>query len=397
MPTMKAVAAVSLAGVGLIVVTVVGCGGSSPASNDGPAGGSPAAAPSLLGVRYSCQADGAPQAASIHGIEAASGLPNAGIGQSIAGSGGTPIFGPANGTTRSLHMAVFEGSSRMALQTHAVDVMGKLRLLGATSMPEGTSAFPVAVDRTGRFLVVGRAPLAPPGLFEVAVYRVDGGGAPQFVSAATVPGDIFVFSLAIAPSGRFVYGHGFGSCCPSLVAFSLNPETGAIQAVPGSPFPQTGSFAMALHPTGRFLYTVEGFSSDSITLSNVDTNSGVPSRVRSFPSGFAFNMTVDPSGRFLYAVGSVGAVSAFAVDQATGALSRLSDAPLAADEAGSSVAVDSSGRYLYVRASSQPHVPTRARVVAYRIDATTGGLSALAGFPSIPAGAGCPWEVTTSP
>jgi hypothetical protein len=38
-----------------------------------------------------------------------------------------------------------------------------------------------------------------------------------------------------------------------------------------------------------------------------------------------------------------------------------------------------------------------ARVVAYRIDATTGGLSALAGFPSIPAGAGCPWEVTTGP
>jgi hypothetical protein len=60
------------------------------------------------------------------------------------------------------------------------------------------------------------------------------------------------------------------------------------------------------------------------------------------------------------------------------------------------VSIDSSGRYLYVRVSSQPHVAPRARLLAYRIE-TTGALSPLSGFPSNPAGAGCPLKVTTSP
>jgi 6-phosphogluconolactonase (cycloisomerase 2 family) len=369
------------------------CGGAPPTMNSPNAGTSPA----FLGVSYNCLTEGAPSSASIHGVDAASGLPAAGIGQNISGNYSPPVFSAANGATRYVHFAAYEGANQVALQTHSVDARGAMRLLGSTLLPAGTGAFPIVLDRSGRFLVTGRIPLAEGGPFGAAVYRVDGGGAPQLVSSASVPADIFMFTLAIAPSGRFVYGHGFGSCCPSLVAFSLNPDTGALAAVPGSPFAQTGSFAMALHPTGRFLYTIEGFASDSIALSNVDATSGVPSRVRGFPSPFLFEMTIDPSGRFLYGVGATGAITAYAVDTATGSLSRLPDTPLPSDEAGSALSVDSSGSYLYVRASSQPHVAARARLLAYRLDAQTGALSPLSGFPSNPAGAGCPSKVTTSP
>ena len=372
------------------------CGGTtpSPTANDSPNAGT---SPAFLGVSYNCLTEGAPSSASIHGIDAASGLPAVGIGQNISGNYSPPVFGPANGATRYVHLAAYEGANQVVLQTHSVDARGAMRLLGSTPLPAGTGAFPMVLDRTGRFLITGRIPLTEGGPFSAAVYRVDGGGAPQLVSSASVPSDIFMFTLAIAPSGRYVYGHGFGSCCPSLVAFSLNPDTGALTVVPGSPFAQTGSFAMTMHPTGRFLYTIEGFASDSIALSNVDATTGVPSRARGFSSPFLYEMTIDPSGRFLYGVGARGAITAYAVDTATGSLSRLADTPLPSDEAGGSLSIDSSGRYLYVRVSSQPHVPTRARLLAYRLDAQTGALSPLSGFPSNPAGACCPLKVMASP
>ncbi len=59
--------------------------------------------------------------------------------------------------------------------------------------------------------------------------------------------------LAVPLPAQFVYVANLNG--PSISAYSLNPKTGVLAAVPGSPF-ATGAnpFSLAPHPSNRFLY-----------------------------------------------------------------------------------------------------------------------------------------------
>lgn len=77
--------------------------------------------------------------------------------------------------------------------------------------------------------------------------------------------------IAIAPSGRFVYGSNRGH--DSIVTFSVNPKNGWLKAVSWQPSRGTGPRFFAVDPAQRFLY-VANENSDSIVPFRIDAVSG---------------------------------------------------------------------------------------------------------------------------
>src|SRR5580700_7886131 len=82
----------------------------------------------------------------------------------------------------------------------------------------------------------------------------------------------FSWALLAAPlPAQFVYVANKNS--DNISAYSLNPKTGVLTALSGSPFSNgAGPFSLALHPSSTFLYvtnltanTVSGYSIDATT------------------------------------------------------------------------------------------------------------------------------------
>jgi 6-phosphogluconolactonase (cycloisomerase 2 family) len=223
---------------------------------------------------------------------------------------------------------------------------------------------------------------------------------------------------------KFVYVANEGS--NDISAFAVNVETGALTEVPGSPFAAgTGPSALALYanidlyvanagsntisvfaidattgaltplspatyatgqgpssltvdPTSRFLYVANSGGSNDISAFVIASDgsggltpmAGSPFAAGANPLGLAFGA----SGKFLYTANTGGAnprISGFAVDS-SGALTALSGSPFPA-AVNHSIAADGTGAYLYATSG--------AGVLGYRIDATSGSLTSLPGFP----------------
>lgn len=78
--------------------------------------------------------------------------------------------------------------------------------------------------------------------------------------------------LAISASGKFLYvaNHGSGNIC----VFVIDPATGRLGSVPGSPFDAGGrAWALAVEPNGDILSAID-FMSSSVTEFHLDTASG---------------------------------------------------------------------------------------------------------------------------
>jgi len=86
------------------------------------------------------------------------------------------------------------------------------------------------------------------------------------------------------------------------------------------------------------------------------------------------SVTVDPSGKFVYAANTNGTVSAYIIDQITGALTDLG-APVSAGEYPTSVTVDPSGKYAYAADT------IGGAIFSYAIEAT-GALGVGTSFPA---------------
>jgi 6-phosphogluconolactonase (cycloisomerase 2 family) len=102
-------------------------------------------------------------------------------------------------------------------------------------------------------------------------------------------------------------------------------------------------------------------------------------------------LSADPLGQFLYVANKTSNnVSAFAINQTSGALAALTGSPFALAPATSpqSIAVDLSGRFVYVANG------TTNNVSAFAINQTTGVLSTTVAGSPFPAGLN-PSAITT--
>jgi 6-phosphogluconolactonase len=112
----------------------------------------------------------------------------------------------------------------------------------------------------------------------------------------------------------------------TIQAFTISATTGALTAIPGSPFPTAGADSITSDPAGRFLF-VGNKTTGSVSAFQINSTNGALVAAPNSPF-FAFNLdfaavlAVDGSGTFLYVGQNIPAlpVYEFSIDQTTGAL-----------------------------------------------------------------------------
>ncbi|HLW99400.1 MAG TPA: PKD domain-containing protein [Candidatus Acidoferrales bacterium] len=240
---------------------------------------------------------------------------------------------------------------------------GLLTLKGTTNLNgniSGVSGDLIAFHPSGRFAYV---PTQNPNQLDpfhantISVYEVDSNsGGFNFIESISAqlqnPSAVLVDA-----TGKYLYISGSesadGSSASTITAFAIDPETGSLSSIPGSLVASSTRLhvnEMVAHPSGRFLYAA-GYSLDT----------------------------------------SSAALSVFAIDKPTGALTEIGGSPFAVGLAGSSATsllFDLSGKFAYVLTET----PVSQSDVQENIEALT--LDAATGVPSTNANITIP---TTTP
>ena len=130
------------------------------------------------------------------------------------------------------------GNGSPSLVAYAVNTeTGQLTALPATSF--FGPLFQISIDPYGKFLVIADGS----SLQSYKINRNTGVLTSAGFASASSP-----IALAIHPSGKFVYGIDVNN--NEITALTLNPTTGALTPVAGSPFPTNSQnpFAAAIDP-----------------------------------------------------------------------------------------------------------------------------------------------------
>jgi 6-phosphogluconolactonase (cycloisomerase 2 family) len=289
-----------------------------------------------------------------------------------AGTASISVFSPppGGGISNSLNFAISAGG------------------VGPTAM---------AVDPTGRFAYV--ADEGCPDVFagSVSMYSIDQtNGTLTPVGLPVNSGEFGAIALSVDPSGKFAYvaNWGEGNTSGSVSVFAINQSTGALtssgyERAPCSPPPAPGSCApwsLAMHPSGKFLYVANegGFTPTSVSMYAIDpTNGGLTLIGVVSAEGRATVVAVDPSGKFVYVAdgydnsdGSLGVnLAMYTVDATTGVLT--STGTLIAGVSPVSLSIHPSGKFAYVGISQS------LSLSIYSIDSSTGKLTQTGSIPGI--------------
>ena len=353
-------------------------------------------------------------------------------------SGGSGVVGSANVTsvqvTCNTIAGLFayvtnqgNGSTGASVEGYSVGPTGNLVLLGGLTFNGGLEPFALAADGLGKHVYV--TTINADAVFTFGVSS--GTGVLTQVGPPTAVGS-GPRAIAIHPSGSWLY-----VACPDppagIYGFRVDPTTGALKALPGSPFATLGSrpVGITLDPSGQFAF-VPNNGSENVTVFSVNpltgqlTAVGAPFQAGSAPS-FAY---ADGSGKYLYvlddhddliyayAIASTGAltplsvptfqgvsnplfsavspngkffyvpnwtsggsvpqatVSAFSIDPSSGILSMVSGSPFGAGNGPASVAIDPTGRFAYVPNQFS------GTISGFSLDSGTGGMSPLSTTPA---------------
>ena len=210
-------------------------------------------------------------------------------------------------------------------------------------------------------------------------------------------------SLAISPSGRYLYVTSYGTSGTTIFAFAIAPSDGKLTAVSGT-LPPIGVHTMAsvVAPSGKFLYLANedrNSNTSSVSGFSIDPGSGAlhPIAGSPFAAGTCANdITIDRSNRFLYVAGcaimpergSISVLIGYTINS-NGALSPVANSPFPVGTAGvlaptTSVAVHPSNKFVYAPDSFS------SSIWVFSLDSRSGALSPIAGspfmvgFPNIP-------------
>jgi 6-phosphogluconolactonase len=163
--------------------------------------------------------------------------------------------------------------------------------------------------------------------------------------AVTVGGD--TRDMVIADK-QFLY---FPQGTPSVVqGYSINHTTGALTAIPGSPFPTSGGDTIIADHLGRFIF-ISNSASGEVSAFQIDATTGKLTQSQGSPfTAFnvvsGYNLAVDGASKYLYiSQGNASLPTAgFSFDQSSGALTPIAGSPFSIGVAG--VRAESTGLYL---------------------------------------------------
>ena len=260
---------------------------------------------------------------------------------------------------------------------------GTLALSG-TPTPAGNGPNDAVIDPSGKYLLVtnnfGN---------NVSVYSIDASsGALAEVAGSPFPANSNPAEILITPSGKFVYvtNPGIGM----VTAFSFS--NGVLSQLPTSPVPSgAGALGLAVDGSERFLYVANPaasnpppFSSTTGNVSgfNINPSSGALTPILGSPftatnGNGPSAVTVDPSGRFVYATtpGTSFSVWCFTITPANGQLVAVTNSPFSLTAGGLFALIDPSGNYFYVGSQDANGI------AGYTYDPSTGTPTAIVGSP----------------
>ncbi len=269
------------------------------------------------------------------------------------------------------------GSNTVA--QYSLGAFGSITFNG--TIATGNSPFPLTVDPSGRFLYVS----ARNGIFGFTINQ-SSGLLTAIAGGAALGVGLPLGQIITDPMGRFLF---FGdNCCGSdhIYVYSINPASGVLSAVTGSPFTTTVADNIVADPSGRFLYVAGGTGTGVILACPISAANGAISCSTTQLKTTSFNgIAVEPYGRYAYASagGTSGTVVAYSIDQTNGNLSTVGS-PVAAGNNPGSIAVDTQGQYVYVANYLSNTIS------AYSINPSTGAITEITG-------AGSPFAAGTNP
>jgi 6-phosphogluconolactonase len=210
-------------------------------------------------------------------------------------------------------------------------------------------------------------------------------------------------------SPLFLYVSNLNDSAGGISAYAINQSNGALSPIPGSPFPTgapgsyPGPSAMVVNYGSNFLYVALSGSANAnnqIAAFSIDPTTGrltalpqSPFTTGNDPLQMAFVPVTTGAQGFLYTANiDDDTISAFTADNTTGVLTPVKGSPFAAGTSvwGLSQVLTSSGNFFLYAADPQAET-----VIAYTINGSTGVLTPLQGSPFAAGGAPMLLTITT--
>ena len=258
---------------------------------------------------------------------------------------------------------------------------GALTEILGSPVAAGTAPKALTFDASGAYLYVANN--GSDNLSAYAVSASTGALTPQSTATYTTGSGPSAVSLGNLNSGQFLYVANNGGS-NDISVFSIAAATGALTPVAGSPFAAGGDpHSLVLQPYGPFDYVAEflytaNFNGSSSTISgfSVDPNTGALTALSGSPFSVSVSnsITTDQTGSYLYVTTAAGVVG-YGIDVNTGSLSALAGFPVASGTNAYAVTVDGSNQFLYVANEGA------ASISAYGLNAANGALTAVSGSP----------------
>ncbi len=258
-------------------------------------------------------------------------------------TGSSPNFVTSDPAGAHIYIANFGGNS---ITSFTIDSGGALTSPLIEPTGAGTSPWSVVIHPTGNYAYVANW-----GNNSIGIYTVGTNGSLTFSSSISAPVGPNPNILAIGPSGKHLYVSQFGD--NNIGHYTINMSTGGLTHVlnilnSGAPL------SMVIDPTGRFLYTANGGSADSISIYpiNPDGSLAAESVEVTGPNSAPSSLAIDPAGQYLYSAnGGNNTVSQYTINS-DGSISTIaspiSGVGAAINSLVTAAEVDPSGKYLYV-------------------------------------------------
>lgn len=288
----------------------------------------------------------------------------------------------ADRSGKFLYVSDFENAGIQAFSINAST--GLLAPVAGSPFPAGSAPDTggIAVDPGNKFLY---ATLTNSG--GVAGYTINPTtGALTAIAGSPFPAGNDPSQAIVDSSGKFLFVSNHNDSLGTISAYGIDPTTGALTPVAGSPF-QTqagfpGPWGLAITAGGKFLCVAmvgTANANNLISVFSIDPATGALNQVAGspFPAGRGpLALATDPTAKLLFATNLFDdTLSAFAVDSNSGALTAVAGSPFPTHNVPVAVAVALDGKSVYVANSASGDLSV------YSLNATTGSLSPVAGSP----------------
>jgi DNA-binding beta-propeller fold protein YncE len=261
------------------------------------------------------------------------------------------------------------GEGDTAGSVSAYTINATTRALTSTETIYGGSAglcapWSVVVDPSGKFAYVANEGCPAPT--NVSMFTINTTtGALTFIGTIAAGGR--AISVVVDPKGKFAYvasrSNPPGSA-GNVSMYAINTATGALTSI-GTIAAGTDPISVAVDPTGKFAYVTNSGSND-VSMYTINTATGDLTSIGTTTGGSGA-IAIHPSGKFVYVSNSAGSVSVYTINAATGTLTSIGTT----GTAGSSIAIHPSGAFAYVTNAGSNDVSM------YSIDAATGTLTLI--------------------